>query len=130
LPKAYPTLSSFPLAAQLQARTQEFRDPWITFTLAEDEEGVCGWIEYTEDQLRQLVTAERMAGSGLRDELYGEALRHWRAGEVPRVWLWVPADDLSGRADFEAQGWEPTGRRRASPLVPHPTMAEYLLTMG
>lgn len=130
VPKVYPTTASFPLALHLQARTQEFHDPWITFTLAEDEQGLCGWIEYTEDQLRQLVIAGRMAGSALRDELYGEGLRHWRAGEVPRVWLWVLSEDQPARIDYEARGWKPTGRTRASPLAPHPRMAEFLLAMG
>lgn len=129
LPKVYRSQASFPLAKQLQARTREFGDPWITFTLAEDEQGLSGWIAYTEDQLRQLVVSERLAGSELRDELYGEALRHWRAGEVPRVWIWVPSDDLVARADFEGRGWKATGRRRAAPLPPHPTMSEYLLTL-
>jgi hypothetical protein len=130
LPEVYPTAGRFPLSLHLRARSQEFSDPWITFTLAEDDLGVCGWIEYTENQLRNLVISERMNDSGLRDELYGEGLRHWRAGEVSRVWLWVLADDQESRADYEARGWRPTGRTRRSPLVPHPVIAEYLLAMG
>lgn len=130
LPKAYPTLSRFPLAKQLQLRTEEFHDPSVIFTLAEDEFGVCGWIEYTEDQLWQLVVAARLAGSGLRDRLYAEGLRHWRLGEARRVWFWVYSDDLATRADFEARGWEATGRRRAASVVPHPTISEYLLALG
>lgn len=130
LPEVYPSTAAFPLAGHLRQCEAEFRDPWVTFTLAEDDHGPCGWIKYTEQQLRTLVVAERVRDSELRDELYGEGLRHWRAGETPRVWLWVFAADRETRAYFEARGWKATGRTRQSALLPHPVMAEYLLSLS
>lgn len=127
-PQAYAG-TEFPLAQHLKATEAEFRDPWITFTLAEDEHGVCGWIKYTEDQLRYVVVADRMRETDLLDELYGEGLRHWKTGAVPRVWLWVIAEDWQSRAYFETHGWLPTQRTRRSALAPHPVLAEYLLTL-
>ncbi len=127
-PQTYASAASFPTAKHLKATESEFRDPWITFTLAEDDEGLCGWIKYTEDQLRHLVIADRMRDTGLLDELYGEGLRHWKTGAVPRVWLWLLAEDWQRRAYFEGLGWLPTQRTRRSALEPHPLLAEYLLT--
>lgn len=127
-PQAYPSAASFPLTQHLAATESEFSDPWITFTVAEDAEGLCGWVKYTEDQLRHLVIADRMQGTDLRDQLYSEGLRHWRTGAVTGVRQWLLAEDWRARAYFETHRWVPTGRVRRSAFDPHPVLAEYLLT--
>lgn len=127
LPQTFPTRDSFPLAQHLRKMEAEFRDPWITFTLAEDDQGLAGWIKYTEDQLRCLVVDERCVGMSLLDELYSEGLRHWRAGEAERVWMWVLAEDRAAQDFYATHGWRATGRTRKSGSAPHPVIAEYLL---
>ena len=105
---------------------QILHDPWVTVTIAETEEGMCGWITYTVQELRQLVLRSDLWTTQAAAELYSEGYGHWRTAATERARAWVvngePATDY-----LTDRGWRPTGRKRRDPSRPVRFLTEVML---
>ena len=103
-----------------EAWAAEFAQADLDFHLAEDGEGLAGFVKISDlempaeagdcpIELRQLYLAERAKGSGAAQTLIEWAIAQARARGAKEMWLSVYVDNHRARRFYERYGFEDRG---------------------
>lgn len=77
-------------------------------TVAEDDQGIVGFVTVTDDELDLLFVAARGRGTGIAAELLDQGERRV-AEHYDAAWLDVVTGNARARAFYARQGWRDTG---------------------
>jgi ribosomal protein S18 acetylase RimI-like enzyme len=113
-------LAAFFAAFTPEAWAGEFAQPDLAFHLAEDGEGLAGFVKISDlempaeaggrpIELRQLYLAERAKGSGAAQVLMDWAIAQARARDRDEMWLSVYVDNHRAKRFYERYGFEDRG---------------------
>ena len=119
-------------------------NPGTWFVVAEDaagQAGQCGFHPGHEERMMrgaplpglahfwQLFVRRDLWGSGLADELHGQAVEEMRDRGYQHARLFTPAGQSRARAFYERRGWEASGRSIGSMGDPPMELLEYRLEL-
>jgi len=114
-------LATFLAQGTPEAWAEEFAEPGLAFRLADDAEGLVGFIKIGSLKLpaattapaievRQLYLTDRAKGRGIAQALMDWAIDRARATGAEELWLSVFVDNHRARRFYERNGFEDRGR--------------------